>query len=156
MLGVFVVPDRGGSKSESRSEAGAGVAGGSLEFDGEFGTRERRARKRAAGVSVGVADCTAEMGSTEGIDFIGSLGVDWASSPSSLFSLYEPVSVMKGIREGPACGVSSPSSYFELCRDIRSLGTTRLGVTELSMSQRSTSRSPEPSCNEADVVDKPR
>ena len=125
MLGVAVL-DRGSSKSESRSETGAGVAGGSLEFDGEFGTLERRARKRAAGVSVGVADCVVEVGSTEGIGFTGSLGVDWASSPSSLFSLCEPMSVMNGVREGPACGVSSASSYFGLCRDTRSLGSARL------------------------------
>ena len=139
MLGVVVVPDRRGSKSESRSEAGVGVIRGSLEFDGEYGTLERRARKRAAGVSVGIADCVAKVDSAEGIGFTGSLGVDWASSPSSLFSLCEPTSGMKGVREGPACGVSS---YLGLCRDIRSLGTTGLGVPELSMSQRSTSGGP--------------
>ena len=82
MLGVFVGLDRGGSKSESRSDEEAAALGEALVTEDEFGTRESRARSLAAGVSEGVAE---EVGS--GIELrIGIFGVDWASSGSSLFS----------------------------------------------------------------------
>ena len=88
MLGVAGVK-RGGSKSESTSEGGAGGRSCGKGFGVLFGTRESTARRRAAGVSV------VDTGCSGGIEFVGCiLGVACASGSLSSSKFSESLSVM--------------------------------------------------------------
>jgi hypothetical protein len=111
MLGVVGL-DRGGSKSESSSEGGAGGLSCVDSFGVElFGTRDNRARRRAAGVSAAAAIGGELDGEIEDIRDI--LGVDCASgsSSSSIFSRSSFRLMAMGKRGGRAGGkLETPSS----------------------------------------------